>query len=91
MCSSLKRQLDSKWRALDNFEASVKKLEATKMQWKVKYATKEGELDAVKVRHHRMSCKMALTAVTQCRAIPASRLAQGGLVIVRLDTAALTH
>ena len=52
---SLKRQLDSKWRALDNFEASVKKLEATKMQWRAKYATKEGELDAVKVSHHTVA------------------------------------
>jgi hypothetical protein len=47
--SSLKRQLEQKWRALDNFENSVRKLEATRVQWRAKYATKEGELDAAKV------------------------------------------
>ena len=47
--SALKRQLDSKWRAIDNFEGSVKKLEMTRLQWKTKYATKEGELEAAKV------------------------------------------
>ena len=47
--SALKRQLEQKWRALDNFEASVKKLETTRSQWRSKYAIKDGELDAAKV------------------------------------------
>jgi hypothetical protein len=47
--SSLKRQLEQKWRALDNFENSVRKLETTRVQWRAKYATKEGELEAAKV------------------------------------------
>jgi len=46
---SLKRQLDQKWKALDNFEAAVKKLELTRQQWRSKYAIKEGELEAAKV------------------------------------------
>lgn len=47
---AIKKQLDQKWRALDNFEASVKKLELTRMQWRSKYAIKEGELEAAKAR-----------------------------------------
>ena len=47
--STLKKQLEQKWRALDNFEAAVKKLEITRMQWRTKYSMKEGELDAAKV------------------------------------------
>jgi hypothetical protein len=45
----LKKQLDQKWRTLDQFEASLRKLEAHKLQWKAKYAIKEGELEAAKV------------------------------------------
>lgn len=47
--STLKRQLEQKWRALDTFEASVKKLELTRQQWRTKYAQKDGELEAAKV------------------------------------------
>lgn len=50
MISALKRQLESKWKTLDNFENSVKKLDLTRLQWKQKYAMKEGELEAAKVR-----------------------------------------
>ena len=48
-CSALKKQLEQKWRALDNFEAAVKKLEITRTQWRSKYAIKDGELEAAKV------------------------------------------
>ena len=54
--SALKRQLEQKWRALDNFEALVKKLETTRSQWRSKYAIKDGELDAAKVGHHHSFC-----------------------------------
>jgi len=47
--SLLKKQLDQKWRTLDQFEASLRKLETHKLQWKAKYAIKEGELEAAKV------------------------------------------
>jgi len=43
--------LEQKWRTLDQFEASLRKLEAHKLQWKAKYAIKEGELEAAKVSH----------------------------------------
>lgn len=49
--SALKRQLEQKWRALDAFEASVKKLEVTRMSWRSKYSVKDGELDGAKVGH----------------------------------------
>ena len=53
---SLKRQLENKWRALDHFEASVRKLDSTRVQWKARYAEKEGELDAAKVSYKREAC-----------------------------------
>lgn len=55
MCRSLKRQLESKWRALDAFESSVKKLESTRAQWRSKYAEQSGELQAAKVCAFRSS------------------------------------
>lgn len=45
----LRKQLDQKWRTLDQFEASLKKLETSKMQWRAKMAIKDGELEAAKV------------------------------------------
>lgn len=60
---SLKRQLDAKWRALDGFEASVKKLELARTQWRTKYAAKEGELEAAKAR-----CAELQKEVTDARA-----------------------
>ncbi|WRT67702.1 uncharacterized protein IL334_004674 [Kwoniella shivajii] len=56
--AALKKQLEQKWRALDNFEAAVKKLELTKLQWKSKLAMKEGELDAVKAKNQELSSQM---------------------------------
>ncbi|KAL1412952.1 hypothetical protein Q8F55_000701 [Vanrija albida] len=49
--ASMKRQLDAKWRALDSFEASVKKLELARAQWRSKYSLKDGELEASKARN----------------------------------------
>ncbi|WVF69243.1 hypothetical protein IAT40_004019 [Kwoniella sp. CBS 6097] len=57
--SSLKKQLDQKWRTLDQFEAAVKKLELTKMQWRTKYSLKEGELDAAKARNAELSSQLS--------------------------------
>ncbi|KAK8858516.1 hypothetical protein IAR55_002743 [Kwoniella newhampshirensis] len=53
--TSLKKQLEQKWRALDNFEASVKKLELARMQWRSKYSVKEGELEAARARNTELS------------------------------------
>ncbi|ODN77571.1 hypothetical protein L202_04740 [Cryptococcus amylolentus CBS 6039] len=57
--SSLKRQLEQKWRTLDQFEASVKKLEITKREWRSKFAIKEGELDALKSRNNELSSQIS--------------------------------
>lgn len=46
----MKRQLDAKWRALDGFEASVKKLELQRSQQRAKLAQKDGELDVSRGR-----------------------------------------
>ncbi|KAI9631943.1 uncharacterized protein MKK02DRAFT_21589 [Dioszegia hungarica] len=55
----LKRQLEQKWRALDTFEASVKKLELTRMQWRSKYALKDGELEAAKTRINDLALQLS--------------------------------
>ncbi|OCF33425.1 hypothetical protein I316_04845 [Kwoniella heveanensis BCC8398] len=57
--ASLKKQLDQKWRTLDQFEAAVKKLELTKLQWRTKYSLKEGELDAAKARNAELSSQLS--------------------------------
>ncbi|WVR06279.1 hypothetical protein IAU60_003309 [Kwoniella sp. DSM 27419] len=71
--ASLKKQLDQKWRTLDQFEAAVKKLELTKMQWRSKFSLKEGELDAVKARNAELSSQLSMvkagTAVDSSSAI----------------------
>lgn len=48
--SSLKRQLEHKWRALDSFEASVKKLELARAQWRTRLAAKDGELEGARAQ-----------------------------------------
>lgn len=50
-CSGMKRQLDAKWRQLDHFEASVRKVELVKTQWRNKLAQKQGELDSLQAKH----------------------------------------
>ena len=67
----------------------MKKLEATKIQWRARYATKQGELDAVKVSRALCIFLNSLTTGPQRRAVAAGRVAQGGLVVVRLDAIAL--
>ncbi|KAK4687765.1 hypothetical protein P7C73_g2352, partial [Tremellales sp. Uapishka_1] len=57
--TSLKKQLEQKWRALDNFEASVKKLEMTRMQWRSKYSIKDGELESAKARNTELASLLA--------------------------------
>ncbi|RSH89332.1 hypothetical protein EHS25_002444 [Saitozyma podzolica] len=57
--NALKKQLEQKWRALDNFEAAVKKLEITRTQWRSKYAIKDGELEAAKARIAELSQQLS--------------------------------
>ncbi|EAL21033.1 hypothetical protein CNBD4090 [Cryptococcus deneoformans B-3501A] len=57
--ASLKRQLEEKWRTLDQFEAAVKKLELTKREWRSKFAIKEGELQAVQARNNELHSQIS--------------------------------
>ncbi|ORY31357.1 hypothetical protein BCR39DRAFT_89832 [Naematelia encephala] len=57
---ALKKQIEQKWRALDNFESSVKKLALTRMQWRSKFALKDGELEAAKSRNAELSQQLSI-------------------------------
>ncbi|ADV21779.1 hypothetical protein I305_01825 [Cryptococcus gattii E566] len=57
--ASLKRQVEEKWRTLDQFETAVKKLELTKREWRSKFAIKEGELQAVQARNKELSSQIS--------------------------------
>lgn len=48
--NDMRKQLDNRWKQIDKFEASVKTYAETKATWRRKLATKEGELEAIKVR-----------------------------------------
>jgi len=47
--NEVRKQLDTRWKQIDKFESSVKSYGDTKSQWRRKFATKEGELEALKV------------------------------------------
>lgn len=47
----MRKQLDTRWKQLDKFESSVKAYADAKATWRRKYVTKEGELEALKVRN----------------------------------------
>lgn len=49
--ATVKRQLDAKWRALDGFEASVKKIELQRSQLRTRAAQQQGELEATKAKN----------------------------------------
>lgn len=48
----LRKQLDSKWKQIDKFEASLRNLTEIKLSWKRKFSLKEGEIEALKVSAH---------------------------------------
>ena len=47
--SDMRKQLDSRWRQIDKFEASLKTLAEAKSGWRKKIAAKDGEIEALKV------------------------------------------
>lgn len=47
--NDLRKQLDHRWKQIDKFEASVKTFAEIKTTWRRKLASREGELEAVKV------------------------------------------
>jgi hypothetical protein len=54
----IKKQLDGRWKQIDKFEASLKTYADTKAGWRRKFATKEGELEGLKVcnAHYFFMC-----------------------------------
>lgn len=56
--SAMKKQLDHKWRQLDQFESSVRKLELVKTSWRTKFAQKQGELDALQSQHADLAAQL---------------------------------
>lgn len=55
----MRKQLDTRWKQIDKFEASVKSYAETKATWKRKFAAKEGELDALKTSNVDMAAQLA--------------------------------
>ena len=48
--NEIKKQLESRWKQIDKFEASVKTLAEAKAAWRKKLSSREGEIEALKVR-----------------------------------------
>jgi len=48
--ADMRKQLDTRWKQVDKFEASVKVYADAKATWRRKLSSKEGELEAIKVR-----------------------------------------
>ena len=53
--ADMRKQLDYRWKQIDKFESSVKAYGEAKATWRRKYASKEGELEAMKVRDARFT------------------------------------
>lgn len=47
--NDMRKQLDNRWKQIDKFETGVKQFAETKVSWRRKYSTKEGEVEALKV------------------------------------------
>lgn len=48
--NEIKKQLETRWKQIDKFEAGVKSYGETKATWRRKLSAKEGEVDALKAR-----------------------------------------
>ncbi|KAG5634459.1 hypothetical protein H0H81_001876 [Sphagnurus paluster] len=57
--NDMRKQLDNRWKQIDKFEASVKTYADTKVTWRRKLATKEGELEAIKATNAEMAMQLA--------------------------------
>lgn len=77
---ALKRQLDAKWRALDGFEASVKKLELQRSQLRTRAAQHQGELEAVKSKNAELQRELNIIKNDS----PRSRSGSGGDALAQL-------
>ena len=47
--NEMRKQMESRWRQLDKFEASVKAVAEAKSAWRKKMSAREGEIEALKV------------------------------------------
>ncbi|KAF8066862.1 hypothetical protein FPV67DRAFT_1417467 [Lyophyllum atratum] len=57
--NDMRKQLDHRWKQIDKFEASVKAYAETKVTWRRKLATKEGELEAIKATNAEMAIQLS--------------------------------
>ncbi|TDL18934.1 hypothetical protein BD410DRAFT_792731 [Rickenella mellea] len=55
----LRKQLDSRWKQIDKFESSVKAMTETKLGWKRKFSSKEGELEALKTTNAELCAQLS--------------------------------
>ncbi|KAJ2911777.1 hypothetical protein MD484_g8639, partial [Candolleomyces efflorescens] len=78
----LKRQLESRWRQLDKFEASLKQLGDVKRDWRRKLREKEGEVEGLKATNTDISSQLSIL-----KRNPAT--SQASLEIKSLQTRAL--
>lgn len=83
----LKRQLDAKWRALDGFEASVKKLELQRSQQRSKIAQKEGELEAQRGRVAELQRELNMARRSSTSGSPSGSSAEAARAAERAERA----
>ncbi|RDB26693.1 Anucleate primary sterigmata protein B [Hypsizygus marmoreus] len=57
--NDMRKQLDSRWKQIDKFEASVKSYADLKAQWRRRFAVKEGELEALKTTNTEMAIQLS--------------------------------
>ncbi|KAG6866142.1 hypothetical protein C0991_008095 [Blastosporella zonata] len=57
--TDMRKQLDHRWKQIDKFEASVKTYAETKVTWRRKLASREGELEAIKATNAEMANQLA--------------------------------
>ncbi|TFK68439.1 hypothetical protein BDN72DRAFT_841829 [Pluteus cervinus] len=55
----MRKQLDTRWKQIDRFEANVKTYADTKVTWKKKLMAKEGELEALKTTNSELSAHLS--------------------------------
>ncbi|KAF8638841.1 hypothetical protein AX17_001899 [Amanita inopinata Kibby_2008] len=57
--TDMRKQLDSRWKQIDKFEASVRAYAEMKSQWRRKFSTKEGEIEALKTTNVELTTQLA--------------------------------
>ncbi|KAL0947804.1 hypothetical protein HGRIS_013877 [Hohenbuehelia grisea] len=55
----MRKQLDTRWKQIDKFEASVKTYAETKATWRRKFSAKEGELEALKTTNTELTAQLS--------------------------------